>query len=112
MPTSSEGKMDQIATKAAEPGYSNDLAAATMRKVSLRILPFVVICMFVSYIDRVNLGFAALEMNKDLHFSATIFGWGVSAFFISLCLCEVPSNMMMKKVGARLWISRIMITWG
>jgi MFS transporter, ACS family, tartrate transporter len=104
--------MDQIATKAAEPGYLNEFAAATMRKVSLRILPFVVICMFVSYIDRVNLGFAALEMNKDLHFSATIFGWGVSAFFISLCLCEVPSNMMMKKLGARLWISRIMITWG
>ena len=83
-----------------------------MRKVSLRIMPFVMLGMFVSYIDRVNVGFAALEMNKDLHFTATAFGWGLSAFFISLILCEVPSNMVMKKLGARLWLSRIMITWG
>lgn len=83
-----------------------------MRKIGLRVIPFVMISMFVSYVDRVNVGFAALQMNKDLDFSATIFGWGVSAFFVSLCLFEVPSNMMMRRVGARLWFSRIMITWG
>ncbi len=87
-------------------------ATSTMRKVNLRIVPFVVICMFISYLDRVNVGFAALEMNRDLHFTATVFGWGVSAFFVTLCLCEVPSNMAMRRFGARLWISRIMITWG
>lgn len=88
------------------------LETSTMRKINLRIIPFVVICMFVSYIDRVNVGFAAIQMNQDLGFSATAYGWGVSAFFISLCLFEVPSNMMMKKIGARIWFARIMITWG
>ena len=104
--------MHEIAIEAKDAGYSSDIEAAAMRKVSLRILPIVVIGMFVSYIDRVNVGFAALEMNKDLHFTATDFGWGLSAFFITLCLCIVPSNMMMMKLGARLWISGIMITWG
>ncbi len=88
------------------------LESTTMSKINLRIIPFVVLCMFVSYMDRVNVGFAALQMNKQFHFSGTIFGWGVSAFFITLCLLEVPSNMMMKRFGAKLWISRIMITWG
>lgn len=85
---------------------------SAMRKISLRVIPFIVVCMFVSYIDRVNVGFAALEMNRNLNFSATVFSWGVSAFFVSLCLCEVPSNIMMRRFGARLWLSRIMITWG
>ena len=93
-------------------GRVGAIEASAMRKISWRIVPFVVVCMFVSYLDRVNVGFAALEMNRDLHFTATIFGWGLSAFFVSLCLCEVPSNMMMRRFGARLWISRIMITWG
>jgi ACS family tartrate transporter-like MFS transporter len=85
---------------------------SAMRKVSLRIIPFAVVGMFISYIDRVNVGFAALEMNRDLGFDATVFGWGVSAFFVTLCLSEVPSNMMMRRLGARLWLARIMITWG
>ncbi len=104
--------MDQVSKATERSPESSALEASTMRKINLRIVPFVVICMFVSYIDRVNVGFAALEMNKDLHFSATEYGWGVGAFFVSLCLCEVPSNIMMKRFGARLWISRIMITWG
>jgi ACS family tartrate transporter-like MFS transporter len=94
------------------PAAASELEARTMRKISLRIIPFVVLCMFVSYLDRVNIGFAALQMNKQFHFSGTVFGWGISAFFITLCLLEVPSNMMMKRFGAKLWISRIMITWG
>lgn len=91
---------------------ANAVEISAMRKITLRLIPFIVICMFVSYLDRVNVGFAALEMNRDLNFSATVFSWGVSAFFVSLCLCEVPSNMMMRRLGARLWLSRIMITWG
>ena len=84
----------------------------TIAKISARIVPFLVLAFFISFIDRVNVGFAALQMNKQLGFSATVFGWGVGAFFVSLCLCEVPANVLMAKVGARLWICRIMITWG
>jgi ACS family tartrate transporter-like MFS transporter len=84
----------------------------TIAKISGRIVPFLVLAFFISFIDRVNVGFAALEMNHELGFSATVFGWGVGAFFVSLCLFEVPANVLMAKVGARLWICRIMITWG
>jgi MFS transporter, ACS family, tartrate transporter len=84
----------------------------TIAKISARIVPFLVLAFFISFIDRVNVGFAALEMNKDLGFTATVFGWGVGAFFVSLCLFEVPANILMAKVGARLWICRIMVTWG
>ncbi|MCJ2121882.1 MFS transporter [Methylobacterium sp. J-077] len=96
----------------ADAGVRDGTEVSAMRKVLLRIIPFAVVGMFISYIDRVNVGFAALEMNRDLGFSATVFGWGVSAFFVTLCLCEVPSNIMMKRFGARIWIARIMITWG
>jgi MFS transporter, ACS family, tartrate transporter len=106
------GKGEGVIQLGVQADRATAVEISAMRKISLRIIPFVVICMFVSYIDRVNVGFAALEMNRDLHFTSTVFGWGLSAFFVSLCLCEVPSNMMMKRLGARLWISRIMITWG
>jgi hypothetical protein len=84
----------------------------TMRKVYLRLLPFSILCMFVCYLDRVNVGFAALTMNKDLGFSAYLFGLGAGAFYGGYCLFEVPSNLMLEKVGARFWLARIMITWG
>jgi len=85
---------------------------ATMRKVYLRLLPFSILCMFVCYLDRVNVGFAALTMNKDLGFSAYLFGLGAGAFYAGYCLFEVPSNLVLEKVGARFWLARIMITWG
>jgi ACS family tartrate transporter-like MFS transporter len=66
----------------------------------------------LSYIDRINVGFAALTMNKDIGLSATVFGWGAGIFFLGYCLFEVPSNLMMAKVGARRWIARILLTWG
>src|SRR3954449_537286 len=88
------------------------LEAATMRKVGLRLIPFLVLCYFISYVDRVNVGFAALTMNKDLGLSAAAFGIGGGLFFVAYVLFEVPSNLAMEKVGARLWIARIMITWG
>jgi MFS transporter, ACS family, tartrate transporter len=84
----------------------------TMEKVSRRLIPFVIICYFVAYLDRVNLSFAALEMNKDLKFSSTVYGIGAGAFFISYFLLETPSNLVMLKMGARRWIARIMFTWG
>jgi MFS transporter, ACS family, tartrate transporter len=88
------------------------LQVRTMRRVALRIVPFLMVCYFVSFLDRVNVGFAALQMVKDLHMSPTVFGFGSGVFFVSYFLCEVPSNLILQKVGARLWIARIMITWG
>jgi MFS transporter, ACS family, tartrate transporter len=84
----------------------------TMAKVSRRLIPFVIICYFVAYLDRVNLSFAALEMNKDLNFTSTVYGTGAGVFFISYFLLETPSNLVLLKMGARRWIARIMFTWG
>ena len=83
-----------------------------MRQVTLRIVPFLMACYFISFVDRVNLGFAALQMVKDLHLSPTVFGFGGGIFFLSYFLFEVPSNLLLEKFGARRWIARIMITWG
>jgi MFS family permease len=88
------------------------LEAATMRRVGLRLIPFLVLCYFIAYVDRVNVGFAALTMNKDLGLSSAAFGIGSGLFFVAYVLFEVPSNLALEKVGARLWIARIMITWG
>ena len=82
------------------------------RKRMVRILPFILILYIVAYIDRVNLGFAALEMNAELALSAEVFGLLSGMFFIGYFFFEIPSNMIMHKVGARIWIARIMITWG
>ena len=88
------------------------LETRTMRQVAMRIVPFLTICYFVSFVDRVNLGFAALQMVGDLRLSATVFGLGGGLFFVSYFLCEVPSNLLLEKFGARRWMARIMITWG
>src|SRR5262249_21649788 len=88
------------------------LEQSTMRKVYLRLLPFAILTYFFCYLDRINVGFAALTMNKDLGLDASMFGMAAGAFFWGYCLFEVPSNMIMEKVGARIWIARIMITWG
>src|SRR5262252_8293848 len=89
-----------------------EVETRTMRQVTLRIVPFLMVAYFVSFVDRVNLGFAALQMVKDLHLSATVFGLGGGIFFLSYFLFEVPSNLLLEKFGARRWIARIMITWG
>ena len=81
-------------------------------KISRRFIPFLIWCYFLSYLDRVNLGFAALTMNKDLSLSSTAFGVGASIFFIGYFLFEIPSNLLLEKMGARVWIARIMISWG
>jgi MFS transporter, ACS family, tartrate transporter len=84
----------------------------TMKKIYLRLLPFCFVLYFICYLDRVNIGFAALTMNKDIGLSAYVFGLGAGAFFWGYFLLEVPSNLILEKVGARLWIGRIMISWG
>lgn len=99
-------------TAQVDPSTPSLLEARTMRQVTWRLLPFLMICYFVSFVDRVNVGFAALQMVKDLHLSPKVFGFGGGIFFVSYFLFEVPSNLLLEKVGARLWIARIMITWG
>ncbi len=81
-------------------------------KISLRLIPFMFLLYIVSYLDRVNVSFAALQMNAALGFSAEIYSLGAGIFFIAYFIFEVPSNLILHRVGARLWIARIMITWG
>jgi ACS family tartrate transporter-like MFS transporter len=88
------------------------LEQVTMRRVAWRLVPFICLLYFIAFIDRVNIGFAALTMNKDLGFSSAVFGFGAGIFFFGYFLFEVPSNIVLDKVGARLWIARVMITWG
>ena len=88
------------------------LEASTMRKVYLRLLPFAMVCYILAYIDRINSSFAALTMRGDLNLSAADYGFAVGTFYWAYFLFEVPSNVIMEKVGARIWIARIMITWG
>lgn len=82
------------------------------RKVFWRIVPFIMLCYVVAYLDRINVGFAKLQMSQDLGFSETVFGLGAGIFFLGYFLFEVPSNLIMYRVGAKMWIARIMITWG
>jgi len=94
------------------PDSALALQRATVIKVAWRVLPLIVVSYLVAYIDRSNVAFAALTMNKDLGFSAYLYGWGAGIFFLGYALFEVPSNLVLVRVGARVWIARIMITWG
>ena len=91
---------------------TEDIERETMRKVIWRILPFLIVSYLVSIIDRGNIGMASLQMNEDLGLSKAAFGFASSLYFVAYFLFEVPSNLAMQKVGARLWIPRIMISWG
>lgn len=100
---------------AAIPGLAAEdapIAERAYRKVFWRLMPFLMLCYAASYMDRVNIGFAKLQMQQELGFSETVFGLGSGIFFLGYFLFEVPSNIFMHKVGARAWIARIMITWG
>ncbi len=104
-----------MAISGTHPGvYSPETSvdeASVYRKVTWRIVPFLMLCYVVAYLDRVNVGFAKLQMLSDLKFSDTVFGLGAGVFFLGYFLFEVPSNILLHKVGARRWIARIMITW-
>jgi len=90
----------------------NELAERTVRKVSRRLLPFLFLLYVVAFLDRVNFGYAALEMNSALGLSAEVFGFLSGIFFIGYLIFEIPSNMILQRIGARVWISRIILSWG
>lgn len=91
---------------------ADDVAQSALRKVRRRLIPFLFLLYVIAYLDRVNVGFAAIDMNRDLGFSAATYGLGSGIFFLSYTLLEVPSNLMLARLGARVWIARIMFTWG
>src|ERR1700737_5633174 len=104
--------MSQIATTAMPSAAKSELETSTIRAISWRLIPFLVLAYFLAYLDRVNLGFAALTMNAELKFSPLVFSWGAGIFFIGYFLFEVPSNIALEKFGARPWIARILLSWG
>src|SRR5271154_420161 len=87
-------------------------AAPAYAKAALRLIPALVFLFILAWVDRVNVGFAKLSMLSDLKLSEAVYGFGAGIFFIGYFLFEVPSNILLEKVGARIWIARIMITWG
>jgi MFS transporter, ACS family, tartrate transporter len=85
---------------------------ALYRRITWRLIPYLFLLYIVAYVDRVNVGFAAIDMKRQLGFSDTVYGTGAGIFFLGYALFDLPSNLMMRRVGTRLWIARIMITWG
>lgn len=92
--------------------HTPEFEKATYDKIAWRLIPFLFICYIVAFLDRVNVGFAKLQMAPDLQFSDVVYGFGAGVFFIGYFIFEVPSNVILERVGARMWIARIMITWG
>src|SRR3984957_3734396 len=106
---------DPSETPAAHPQTEADrdaIGRSAQRKAGLRLIPVIGIGYGLAYIDRLNLSFASLQMNRDLHFSASVYGFGAGLFFIGYALCEVPSNLALLRFGAKRWLARIMFTWG
>src|SRR5215470_16810252 len=99
-------------TMVANLNVSDKAARHASRKAAKRLIPFLILCFLIAYLDRVNVGFAALTMNKELGPTAEMFGFGAGIFFFGYFIFEVPSNLILERVGARRWIARIMISWG
>src|ERR1700750_2884442 len=109
--------MSQTTTYAGSTGGAknfnkSEIETSTIRAISWRLIPFLVLAYFFSYLDRVNLGFAALTMNAELKFTPLIFAWGAGIFFIGYFIFEIPSNLALERFGASRWIARIMVSWG
>ncbi len=96
----------------ANPRNLEYVGRSAMYKVTWRLIPLIALGYGIAYMDRLNIGFAKLQMNSDLHFSETIFGIGAGIFFVSYAVCEIPSNLLLYRFGARRWLARIMLTWG
>jgi MFS family permease len=92
--------------------FSLEQQRAVIARVTRRLVAFAFLCYVVAYVDRVNIGFAASALQRDLHLSATAYGIGAGLFFLGYCVFEIPSNLLLERVGARRWIARIMIVWG
>lgn len=101
-----------MSTVASTREANASVGRSALRKASLRLIPLIGVAYGVAYTDRVNISFAALQMNRDLHFSASAYGLGAGLFFLSYAACEIPSNLLLVRFGARRWIARIMLTWG
>src|SRR5262245_52952545 len=110
MGANAKKEMSELNT--AERSYDGDVARGAIGAVTWRLIPFLLLLYIVAWLDRGNVGFAALQMNDALGFSAAIYGFGAGVFFLGYALCEVPSNLILARVGARRWIARIMLTWG
>jgi MFS transporter, ACS family, tartrate transporter len=95
-----------------DPTLPDPIAASALRKATWRLIPLIGLGYGTAYMDRINISFAALQMNQDLHFSATVYGFGAGLFFLSYSACEIPSNLLLYRFGARRWLARIMVTWG
>src|SRR6201991_4455054 len=104
--------MSQSTTTMAASGAKSDIEISTIRAISWRLIPFLILAYFLAYLDRVNIGFAALTMNADLNFTPLVFATGAGIFFIGYFIFEVPSNLALEKFGASSWIARIMVSWG
>src|SRR5580693_4652731 len=102
-------RADAALPQLADP---DEIGRSALRKASWRLLPVICIGYGLAYMDRINISFASLRMNTDLHFSATVYGFGAGLFFIGYALCEVPSNLLLLRFGAKRWLARIMLTWG
>src|SRR5881628_906147 len=86
--------------------------AVLLSKLTRRLIPFMFLLYIVAYLDRINVGFAALQLNQALNFDPEVFGLGAGIFFIGYFIFEIPSNLIMERVGARIWMARILVTWG
>jgi len=95
---------------AQSPPVVEPLERETIRRAAWRLIPLLMLGYFCAYLDRVNVGFAALTMNKQLGFSSSVFGFGAGLFFIGYFIAEIPSNLILNRVGARRWLARILIT--
>jgi ACS family tartrate transporter-like MFS transporter len=107
--------MSEIGLETETPASTPDdraIGASAQRKAAIRLLPIISIGYGLAYMDRINISFASLRMNSDLHFSATVYGLGAGLFFIGYALCEVPSNLLLLRFGPKRWLARIMLTWG
>ena len=100
-----------VVVKDRAPSPDVTVGRFALRKASLRLLPLIALGFGIANIDRANISFASLQMNRDLHFSASIYGLGAGLFFLSYAACELPSNLMLVRFGDRRWIARIMFTW-
>src|SRR6202040_512723 len=102
----------EVRMTSGQPIAPSSIEARTIRKVRIRIIPFLFLFYIVAYLDRINIGFAALTMNKELAITSQQFGFLAGIFFFGYFLFEIPSNLLLHKIGARIWIARILISWG
>lgn len=101
-----------VSSDAQMQAQDETIGRSAQRKAAIRLLPLLGVGYGLAYMDRINISFASLQMNRDLHFSASVYGFGAGLFFIGYALCEVPSNLLLLRFGARRWLARIMLTWG